>query len=72
MAQQVLTSNLAWADAPGNVALSGRTTGLPRDSVANVSRIFAVDRAFLVERAGRLRSADLGRVLDGVEIILRG
>lgn len=32
-----LTSNLRWADAPGNVLLSARSTGLPKDSVANVS-----------------------------------
>jgi mRNA interferase MazF len=31
-----LTSNLRWAEAPGNVLLSARTTGLPKDSVANV------------------------------------
>ncbi len=32
-----LTSNLKWADAPGNVLLRGDDTGLPQDSVANVS-----------------------------------
>lgn len=67
-----LTSNLAWADAPGNVALTARLTGLPRESVANVSLIFAVDRVFLTERAGRLRAPDLSRILDGIDLILRG
>lgn len=67
-----LTSNLAWADAPGNVALTARLTGLPRESVANVSLIFAVDRVFLTERAGRLGAPDLSRILDGIDIILRG
>ena len=32
-----LTSNLRWADAPGNVLVRARVTGLPKDSVANVS-----------------------------------
>jgi len=36
-----LTSNLKWADAPGNVRLGARTTNLPKDSVANVSQIVA-------------------------------
>ncbi|GAC1581422.1 MAG: type II toxin-antitoxin system toxin endoribonuclease MazF6 [Candidatus Dormibacteria bacterium] len=67
-----LTSNLAWAEAPGNVALPARATGLPKDSVANVSLVFAVDRAALVERAGRLRPGDLGSILDGIDLILRG
>ena len=33
-----------WADAPGNVLLPRQETGLPRDSVANVSLIVALDK----------------------------
>jgi len=32
-----LTSNLAWADAPGCVLLAARSTGLPEASVANAT-----------------------------------
>jgi mRNA interferase MazF len=39
-----LTSNLRWADAPGNVSLTARVKGLPKDSVANVSQIVALDK----------------------------
>src|SRR5450756_1340430 len=39
-----LTSSLRWADAPGNVLLSARLTGLPKDSVANVSQVLTLDR----------------------------
>ena len=67
-----VTSKLAWADAPGNVRLPARSTGLPKDSVANVSLIFAVDRAFLTERAGRLRPAEVHQILDGIDLVLRG
>ena len=67
-----LTSNLAWADAPGNVMLQARATGLPKDSVANVSLIFALDRALLIERAGRLRVGQVNLILDGIDLILRG
>lgn len=49
-----LTSNLRWAEAPGNVLLRTRSTGLPKDSVANVSQIIAVDRAVLTERTGSI------------------
>src|SRR5438309_8723107 len=49
-----LTSNLRWADAPGNVLLPARSTGLPKDSVANVSQIIAIDRTLLTERVGRI------------------
>jgi mRNA interferase MazF len=65
-----LTSNLKWADAPGNVLLDARLTGLPRDSVANVSQIVTVDRDLLIERAGKLSEKKLGLVLAGIDVVL--
>ena len=52
-----LTSNLRWADAPGNVLLSARSTNLPKDSVANVSQLVALDRTVLTERVAKLSRA---------------
>ena len=65
-----LTSNLRWADAPGNVLLAARTTGLPRDSVANASQVVALDRSLLDERAGRLPPAKLELLLSGLDVVL--
>ena len=65
-----LTSNLRWATAPGNVRLSTRATGLPRNSVANVSQLVALDKSILVERVGRLSSAKLELVLAGIDTVL--
>jgi mRNA interferase MazF len=65
-----LTSNLRWAAAPGNVLLTERETGIPRDSVANVSQIVAVDRATLEQRVGRLRDRDLALILAGIDLVL--
>ena len=65
-----LTSNLAWADAPGNVRLPARTTGLTRESVANVSQIVTVDRSTLTDRVGQLSRAKLELVLTGIEIVI--
>ena len=65
-----LTSNLRWAGAPGNVALPPSSTGLPRESVANVSQVVAVDRAILTERVGRLPQAELALVLEGIDLVL--
>ena len=65
-----LTSNLKWRDAPGNVLLSKQTTGLEKDSVANVSLLVAVDKRQLVERVGRISGRQLERVLPGIDIIL--
>ena len=65
-----LTSNVRWADAPGNVLVPARSTGLPRDSVANVSQIVTVDRAVLSEAAGALSARQLQQILDGIDIVL--
>ena len=42
-----LTSNLRWAEAPGNVLFPAKATGLPKDSVANSSQLITLDRALL-------------------------
>jgi mRNA interferase MazF len=65
-----LTSNLRWAAAPGNVFLAARTTGLPKDSVANVSGVVAVHRAVLSDRAGHLGERELALVLAGIDLVL--
>ena len=65
-----LTSNLKWAAAPGNVPLSQSATGLPKESVANVSQIVTLDRSELTERVGKLPTAKLGLVLSGVDVVL--
>lgn len=65
-----LTSNLRWASAPGNVLLKARRTGLPKDSVANVSQIVAIDRTVLSEHVGRVPSAQLELILGGIDVVL--
>lgn len=65
-----LTSNLVWADAPGNTLLRAKLTGLPRDSVANASQVLSIDRSFLVERVSRLGSKQLAQILHGIDVVL--
>ena len=65
-----LTSNLKWADAPGNALLPARSTGLSKDSVANVSQIVALDRSLLTERVGRVSQKQLALLLAGIDIVL--
>jgi mRNA interferase MazF len=65
-----LTSNIRWATAPGNVLLTSRATGLPRDSVANVTQIVTLDRSVLVEQVGRLARAKLEVLLAGIDTVL--
>lgn len=63
------TSNLKWANVHGNVLLPKRA-GLPETSVANVSQVAAVDRAFLGRRLGRVTTAELEAILSGLDFVL--
>jgi len=65
-----LTSNLKWASAPGNVRLTAELTGLPKNSVANVSRIVTLDKLLLTDRTGKLPRPKLELVLSGVSVVL--
>jgi mRNA interferase MazF len=65
-----LTSNLKWAVAPGNVHLPARLTGLPKESVANVSQIVSVDKDLLTARVGKLPRSKLELVLSGIDTVL--
>ena len=65
-----LTSNLKWADAPGNMTLVARATGLPKDSVANVSKVIALDKSILTERVGKLSRSKVELLLAGIDVIL--
>jgi len=66
----VITSNLRLAQAPGNVLLPSQSTGLPQESVANVSQVITVDKRFLTERIGKLPQDLLERVESGLHLVL--
>ena len=65
-----VTSNTRLAAAPGNVSLDKSATGLPRDSVVNVSQILTLDKRALTQKAGMLRGAKLREVQDGLRLVL--
>ncbi|NGZ11684.1 MAG: type II toxin-antitoxin system PemK/MazF family toxin [Nitrospira sp. LK70] len=65
-----LTSNLRWAEAPGNVLLASKVTGLSQDSVANVSQLVTLDKSSLTDRVGKLSKAKLDLVLFGIDVVL--
>jgi mRNA interferase MazF len=66
----VITANLRLADAPGNVRLAARESGLPKDSVANMSQIVTVDKTFLVEKCGQVGEVTMRTIDAGVRLVL--
>ena len=65
-----LTSNLKWAKAPGNVLLPKSETGLPQDSVSNVSLIVALDKQLLTDRVRKIPRRRFELILAGIHTIL--
>jgi mRNA interferase MazF len=66
----VITSNLRLADAPGNVLLPKKNSGLPKKSVANVSQLITVDKSFLTEKVAALSPQKLREVEAGIRLAL--
>jgi len=66
----VVTSNLRLLDAPGNALLPAASTGLPKDSVANVAQLVTLDIDFLTERTGRIPPGLMAQVDAGLKLVL--
>jgi mRNA interferase MazF len=56
--------------APGNVFLPHSTTGLSKDSVANISQVITVDKNFLTEKIGDLPAYLLAQVEVGLRLVM--
>lgn len=65
-----ITTNLELAAAPGNVTLRKKITGLPRNSVANVSQVITLDRTLLKKRVRILPTSVLGEIDAGIRLVL--
>jgi mRNA interferase MazF len=66
----IVTSNLSRAEAPGNVLLTTRQSGLSKDSVVNVSQLFTLDKTMLTERVGALSAQLFHKIEDGLRRVL--
>ena len=66
----IITSNLRLENAPGNFILKSKTSGLPKDSVVNVSQMITIDKSFLVEKVGKLTPKLTHKLNDGLRLVL--
>lgn len=66
----VITSNLKLIEAPGNVILPKKASGLSKDSVANVSQVITLDKSFLTERIGVIPNYILEQVEAGLRLVM--
>ena len=66
----VVTSNLALAEAPGNVLIARNDSGLKAASVINVSQLITIDRGLLTQRIRAVPAALLYQVEEGLRLVL--
>lgn len=66
-----ISSNLALADAPGNVELPAAGSGLSRDSVVNVSQVVTLDKAQVEDRVASADGDVMRRVEAGLRLVLQ-
>ena len=66
----MITSNTGLAAMPGNVFLPAASSGLPKDSVVNVTALVTLHKTDLDAEAGRLPAALMGEVDRGLRRVL--
>lgn len=65
-----LSANLRLLDAPGNVLLPQKVTGLPKDSVGLVTQVFTLDKEYLVERLRKVSAPLVTQLERGLRLVL--
>ena len=66
----VFTTTLRLSQAPGNILLTTDETGLPQDSVVNVSQVITVDKSFLIEQIGQIDNSVMLLIDEGLRLVL--
>ncbi len=64
------STNLDLSEAPGNVFLEKRATGLTKDSVLVTSLIASIDQTRLAGKISNVDKRTFGEIEDGIRILL--
>ena len=65
-----ITSNTRLADMPGNILLNKKESGLPKESIINVSQIATIDKSWLENKVGALTQSMMEEVDYGMGLVL--
>lgn len=66
----IITTNLGLVNSLGNVLLKGNQTGLPKDSVVNVSQLYTIDQRLLLEHISTVSDRKMEQINDGLRLVL--
>jgi mRNA interferase MazF len=65
-----LTTNLIFADAPGNILITKNQSKLKKDSVITISQIEVIDRRRLIEKITKIDRAIIEKVENNIMFVL--
>lgn len=65
-----ITTNLELKEMRGNVLLKKHQSGLPKDSVVNVTQLFTLDKRLLFEPVGSLSERKMEQIDKGLRLVL--
>lgn len=66
----IISTNVRLADSEGNVLLTARQSGLPKDSVVNISQLFTIDESLLRDYVSALAAKKMEQVDNGLRLVL--
>jgi mRNA interferase MazF len=66
----IITSNLRLAEMDGNVLLMPRRNGVSTPSVVNITQLYTVDKAELVNLIGVVTRSEMEQINKGLTLVL--
>jgi len=66
----IITKNITLAKAPGNVLIAAQDSGLPLDSIVNVSQVITLDKSLLTEYISCLSPLIMAKIDDGLRLAM--
>lgn len=65
-----ITGNIRIGKAKGNVLITPNQSGLPKESVINISQLLTVDKTILIEYVSTLSEVKMEQVSEGLRVVL--
>jgi mRNA interferase MazF len=66
----IVSTNTRLIDSLGNVLLTAKQSGLPKDSVVNVSQLYTMDESLLLEHVSTISDKKMEQLDDGLRLVL--
>lgn len=66
----IITTSTKFVNSFGNVLLTTKQSGLPKDSVVNISQLFTIDDSLLIEYVSTLSDKKMEQIDEGLRRVL--